>query len=191
MNLQNSRDELPQYFKEMGYTTGAEVGVYLGEFIEKFCKAGFKMYGIDPYAAYDNYRKHPQEQDFEKMYWKSKELLESHGGTLIRKTSMEALNDIPDDSLDFVYIDANHSIRYAVEDIYEWYRKVRVGGVISGHDYFVDKHNPYWIRACHVKLAVDACVEIFKVKDLQVIGEGDRHPSWLWIKESSIIPITE
>jgi ubiquinone/menaquinone biosynthesis C-methylase UbiE len=95
---------------------------------------------------------------------------------------MEALDNFPDGSLDFVYIDGNHSIRYATEDIYEWYRKVRPGGAISGHDYFVDNHNPYWIRACHVKYAVDMCVKIFGAKEL-IIMDKDKHPSWLWIKD--------
>jgi len=95
---------------------------------------------------------------------------------------MDALEDIPDESLDFVYIDGNHSLPYITQDIYEWNRKVRVGGIISGHDYFISSHNPYWIRICHVKYAVDACAKIFEVKNLYILNK-DRHPSWMWIKD--------
>jgi hypothetical protein len=178
-----TRNELPSFFRNSGYKVGAEIGVYKGEFTEKLCQAGLKVYGIDPYLVYKNYRKHPGEPDYEEMYKSTRDLLESYGGKLIRKTSLDALEDIPDNSLDFVYIDGNHSIRYATEDIYEWFRKVRPGGAMSGHDYYLDNHNPYWIRACHVKLAVDACVQIFGVTNLQIIGKQDRRPSWLWVKE--------
>jgi hypothetical protein len=177
-----SRNELPDFFRQQGYKVGAEIGVYKGEFTEQLCKAGLKVYAIDPWITYKNYRKHPQELDYNELYEMTKSKLTSYQCEIIKKTSMEALEDFPDNSLDFVYIDGNHSIPYITQDIYEWCRKVRPGGVISGHDYFNDSHNPYWIRACHVKHAVDACVEIFKVKDL-IILDKDKHPSWLWKKE--------
>lgn len=47
-----SRDDLPELFVQLGFKVGAEVGVYRGEFTEKFCQAGLKMYGIDPYLSY-------------------------------------------------------------------------------------------------------------------------------------------
>jgi len=184
-----TRDELPQFFVDKGYKIGAEIGVYKGEFTKKLCKAGLKIYAIDPYIVYKNYRKHPKELPYDELYDNAQKLLAPYDCTFIRKTSMDALNDIPDGSLDFVYIDGNHSFPYVAQDIYEWSRKVRVGGTVSGHDYFNDTHNPYWIRACHVKHAVDACAKIFNA-NLQ-ITTGDKHQSWLWKKESSTTPITE
>ena len=176
-----TRDELPQYLKDRGYKVGAEIGVYKGEFIEKLCKAGLKVYGVDPYITYPNYRKHPKEPDYETMYQDVLKLAESYDCMIIKKTSMDALGCIADNSLDFVYIDGNHSLPYITQDIFEWNKKVRSGGVIAGHDYFNDNHNPYWIRACHVKYAVDVCAKIFNI-DLQVIKGRDKCPSWLWIK---------
>jgi cephalosporin hydroxylase len=38
-------------------------------------------------------------------------------------------------SLDFVYIDANHAYNYVVQDIELWYPKVKKGGYLCGHDY--------------------------------------------------------
>ena len=52
------------------------------------------------------------------------------------KTSLEAAPDIPDGSLDFVYIDANHRYFEVSQDIRAWLPKVRPGGVVCGHDYF-------------------------------------------------------
>ncbi len=55
--------------------------------------------------------------------------------TWIRKMSADAAEDIEDDSLDFVYIDANHRFDYVLQDIRTWFPKVKPGRVISGHDY--------------------------------------------------------
>ena len=178
----SSRNDLPQFFVDRGYKTGVEVGVYKGEYSELLCKAGLKVYGVDPWIVYKNYRKHPKEPPYEDLYEMTKERLAKYDFTMIRKTSMEALADIPDESLDFCYIDGNHSLPYITQDIYEWQRKVKVGGVISGHDYFIDSHNPYWIRACHVKYAVDVAVKVFGIENFYVTS-NDKYNSWLWVKK--------
>jgi hypothetical protein len=54
---------------------------------------------------------------------------------IIRKRSVEALADVPDASLDFVFIDADHSYEGCKADIEGWSRKVRPGGLLAGHDY--------------------------------------------------------
>jgi len=55
----------------------------------------------------------------------------------IRKYSDEAINDIPD-NVDFVYIDANHDYSYVKKDIELYYKKIKKGGVIGGHDFSTD-----------------------------------------------------
>ena len=50
------------------------------------------------------------------------------------KFSSEAKSEIPD-NLDFVYIDGNHAYEYCLEDIKNYYPKVKKGGIIGGHDY--------------------------------------------------------
>ena len=182
------RDDLPKFFVDMGYKVGVEIGVYKGEYSEKLCEVGLKVIGVDPYIVYKNYRKHTQEMDYEVMYEMSKKILDSYGGKLIKKTSMDALEDFPDESLDFVYIDANHSISYIIADIFEWNKKVRKGGCISGHDYQLLGSNPYGLRSCHVRLAVDLMARILNVKNHFVLGgkfnqRKDKWRSWLWIKK--------
>ena len=56
-------------------------------------------------------------------------------GIVIRKYSAEAAGQIEDESLDFVYIDANHSYENVLQDLTLWGRKVRPGRYIIGHDY--------------------------------------------------------
>ena len=180
------RDDLPEFFKEMNYRVGAEIGVLRGEFTEKICQAGLKMYAIDPWQYYKNYKRHPKESSMEEIYEEAKKRLAPYDCTLIRKTSMDALDDFQDNSLDFVYLDGNHSIRYIIEDIYEWYRKIRPGGAICGHDYELLMNNPYGLMTCHVKHAVDLMTRIYNV-NYYILGSNygsrDKHRSWLWIKQ--------
>ncbi len=40
-----------------------------------------------------------------------------------------------DQSLDFVYLDARHDFQGVFSDLIAWWPKLRIGGVIAGHDY--------------------------------------------------------
>ena len=65
---------------------------------------------------------------------------------VIQKESTKAAADFTDQSLDFVFIDANHSYEHVKADIEAWKPKMKVGGMLSGHDYG---------EPCGVKQAVD------------------------------------
>ena len=53
----------------------------------------------------------------------------------IKMDSVSASKMYEDNSIDFVFIDANHEYDSVKEDISVWFPKVKVGGVIAGHDY--------------------------------------------------------
>jgi len=53
----------------------------------------------------------------------------------IRKQSHEAVKDFAPESIDVVYIDADHTYEHVVEDIKDWWEIVKVGGVLAGHDF--------------------------------------------------------
>ena len=55
----------------------------------------------------------------------------------IRKTSIEAAKDFEDESLDAVYIDAEHDEESVRTDIQTWLPKVKKGGYLSGHDWWL------------------------------------------------------
>jgi len=187
-----SRDELPGFLVSKGFKVGAEIGVYKGEYTEKFCKAGLKMFGIDPWVAFPGQGRTQQvqsRQDF--LFGHATRLLAPYDCTLIRKTSMEAFTDFKDESLDFIYIDGDHSFRGVAEDLYEWAKKVKKGGVISGHDYFCTIPEARNIVA-QVAPVVDAYVKCFKIPNFYTFGRSkplseekkdDRYLSWMWIKK--------
>ena len=54
---------------------------------------------------------------------------------MIRAKSEIASTFFEDNSLDFIYIDANHSYDFVKQDIKLWYPKVKKGGLVMGHDY--------------------------------------------------------
>ena len=198
-----SRDDLPQFFVDKGYKVGAEIGVYKGEFTVKLCKAGLYVFSVDPWKAYYdvlnliNPKDHvkleasQKRQDF--LFEHTKRALASYTKqvTFVRKTSMDALLDFKDGSLDFVYIDANHNFKNVAEDICEWSKKVRSGGVVAGHDYAYNDRKPNDPDVLHVKFVVDAYTRAFRVRNWFVLGEyeakdgekRDPYRSWMWIKE--------
>ena len=188
----NSREELPEFFKELGFKTGAEIGVHKGAFTEKFCKAGFKMFAIDPWKAYSGAGRSQQaqeRQDF--LYGHTQRTLAPYKDcTIIRKSSMDALNDFKDGSLDFVYLDGDHSFPFIAQDIYYWYKKVRKGGVLAGHDYFCTDPGANNVIS-HVSHVVDAFVKTFQIKSFFTFGHpqsksndprNDKTLSWMIIK---------
>jgi hypothetical protein len=184
------RNDLPQFFVEMGYKVGAEVGVQKGIFSEELCKAGLKLYAIDPWKNYADYWGGESFQDvLDKQLARCRAVLAPYDCTIIRKTSMEALADFEDGSLDFVYIDANHEFKYVTEDIFEWSKKVRVGGVIAGHDYFYAQERQF--DSIHVRYVVDAYTKAFGINPWFVIGRKekvagevrDNFRSFMWIKK--------
>ena len=186
----SSRDELPELFREMGYKIGAEIGVLKGKFTEKYCQAGLKMYAVDPWMSYEGSGRTQQVQKTQDDgYEETKErLIKYPDCTLIRKISMDAIADFKDGSLDFVYIDGNHAFRYVAEDIYEWSKKVRSGGIVAGHDYF---NTPPSARnlVCQVKAVVDAYINLYEIENWWLYGKkvdatnaDDKVYSWMWIK---------
>ena len=53
---------------------------------------------------------------------------------IIKGFSNQVVKSFKDNSLDFIYIDANHRFDYVYQDIDLWSKKVKKKGVISGHD---------------------------------------------------------
>jgi hypothetical protein len=185
------RNDLSQYFKERGFTVGVEVGVFEGEYTEVLAKSGLKIYGVDPWLDYEDYVYGRKVQlKLNTLYEKTINRLKPYPNvTIIRKMSMDAVKDFEDNSLDFVYIDANHRFKYVAEDMCEWSLKIKEGGVLCGHDYASFKHR-YVGGGCQVKEIVDAFALSFDL-NFWVLGNKkvipgetrDDYRSWLFIKK--------
>ena len=53
----------------------------------------------------------------------------------IKKLSQDVSSEIPDTSLDFVYIDGNHSYDAVYKDLQVYWEKLKLGGLFAGHDW--------------------------------------------------------
>lgn len=173
-----SRDELPKFLKERDLQTGAEIGVCRGKFTQKLCQAGLTIYGIDPWLSFEGQGRNAKLQEMQDFnYRKSKKLLSTYSNlTLIRKTSMEALSDFEPNTLDFVYIDGDHRFKQAAEDIYEWFWKVKPGGIISGDDYDLTKPSANNL-ICQVRPVVNAFIETYQIENFYVFDNN-----WMFFK---------
>lgn len=182
------RDNLATLFAELRFKTGAEVGVETGAYSEILLKnnPGLKLYSIDPWKAYNGFRDYTVQDKLDSLYKEAKARLAPYNCKIVRKFSQNAVKDFADNSLDFVYIDGNHSFLNIASDIIAWTKKVRVGGIISGHDYA--KHRKY--MDIHVKQVVIAYTDAYFIKPWFVLGTYEEIPgqirdnsrSWMWVK---------
>lgn len=53
----------------------------------------------------------------------------------MKMTTVRAAKSVKDGSLDFVFLDADHSYDAVKMDIQAWLPKIRVGGIFIGHDW--------------------------------------------------------
>ena len=180
------RDDLPQFFVDMGFKKGVEIGVWKGKYTVKLLEAGLQVYGVDPFEWYDDCKNYGKQENLDKVLKRTQKKLSKYPNyTFIRKRSMEALEDFDDESIDFVYIDGNHGFMYVAEDIHQWSKKVRKGGVISGHDYITLGPPGY----SDVKHVIDAYTGRHRMK-WYVLGrkhprkgeKRDKERSWFWFK---------
>jgi len=133
----------PRMCKDLGFEYGAEIGVDKGSFSHHLLsKSDLKMmYCIDPWI--DDFGSGHQEGYFDPSGNTRKsqceetlrEFVDTSRVELVQATGLRASEEFPENSLDYVYIDGDHSLEGIFQDIYAWTPKVRVGGIVSGHDY--------------------------------------------------------
>ena len=121
---------------------GVEVGTFKGEFSKEIMKLwGGTLYMVDVWLPLNNeeYNDSTNNGNFQKgaIFGAAIDNISGYENRaiMIRANSEKASEIFEDESLDFVYIDANHAYDYVVQDIQLWYSKVKPGGFLCGHDY--------------------------------------------------------
>jgi len=174
-----TRRGLAKKFRELGFTQGVEVGVCRGKFSQILCDQNpeLSLVGVDPYDTVELRGARIGAERQNEFFNEATERMKPYKYKLIRKSSMEAVLEFPFESLDFVYIDAGHEFDYVMCDIIEWARRVKKGGIISGHDY-------YRFVNSGVIAAVDTYAKIHHVNPVYLTGEpNDRRSSW-WFEKT-------
>lgn len=127
--LLTNRIEMLKKLKKGGCV--AEVGTFRGNFAKEIltiCRPS-KLYLIDLWERYSNYSNYEQVQSLfaDEI---SKGIVE-----LIRSDSVQALQNMKDASLDWVYLDTCHNYSVPKAELQAAQKKVVKGGMICGHDY--------------------------------------------------------
>jgi len=183
-----NRIELAQYFAQLGFKKGVEVGVCDGRYSEILMKTipGLKLWGIDPYIEYSGDSKQRKQDEHNDKYRQAKARLDKFPNyELVVCESVEAAKLVEDESLDFVFIDGNHFYEYVRDDIRAWYPKVRLGGILSGHDYYEFKSGKGGIIPAVNEFIVETGEELQTTEWDNSAFPDDRQPDWFIIKNKS------
>jgi hypothetical protein len=164
-----------------------EVGVAQGDHAKMLCdqNPGVKLYCVDVWEKYPGFREYTDR--ITKYFEEAKEKLKPYDTVIVKKFSMDAVKDFADGSLDFVYIDAAHDFKNVTDDVCEWAKKVRIGGIVFGHDYKEQSKGPY-VR--DVKYVIQAYCYAKSIRPWFVLKNGIKdevfgwdNPGWLFVRQ--------
>lgn len=158
---------LIKLLKGRPHAIGCEVGVYIGKTTSIILNAfpDIKEYHVvDPWGSYEMYdgKKYTGTMRGSKKWSRVIEIFKnntkkfSNRIVVHRMTSMEAVKKFENEYLDFVYIDANHWYDYIKENLEHWTKRVKIGGIVAGHDYGNPKGKK---KGWGIEKAVDEYVE--------------------------------
>lgn len=139
----SSREELwVDIFRRLSAKSVLELGVWKGAFAEHIltrCPAICRYYMIDPWKRLECWNKpsNVNQQAFDAIYAEAMARTDfaAQRRIVLRGTTVETIDQIPDGSLDAAYIDGDHTLHGIVIDLIRTYPKVRPGGIIGGDDY--------------------------------------------------------
>lgn len=137
---------LEQLVKQHGWTRGAEIGLFKGATFFHLLDTcpGLQLIGVDSWYASET--PHVKDMNVGRSTWHSPDEMAALADRVITRAqsypqatvyhcnSLEAAEQVETGSLDFVFVDADHSTEGVLSDVRAWAPKVREGGWILGHD---------------------------------------------------------
>jgi SAM-dependent methyltransferase len=167
------RDDIALLLPKGG--VGVELGVAEGMFSEKILRRSElgHLYSVDMWAGD---RSHDVDE-----YRRAIALLDKHRerNSILRMRFDEALDLFTDNYFDFIYVDGYaHTGQEAGSTLYEWYPKLKPGGIFAGDDY-----DPvHWPRVCsevdHFAKVMGLNIHIIEVR-ADPDDAWSRFPTWL------------
>ncbi len=179
-----NRKELANLYHDLNFTEGAEVGVAQGYNAGVIMRANPQLHLrlIDPWRRYSGHKRGRKSSEQIQWYENLQVKMAPYNVTFMKMLSMDAMRDIPVNSLDFVYIDGHHIFDYVIQDIVEWTKRVRPGGIVAGHDYYPYQDRSMRREQSGVVEAVDAYVDAHRIPHLFLTDSETDKPSWLFEK---------
>lgn len=143
------RTDIGPLLESLQFQSGAELGVLKGEFAARTLKKwpSCKNYTlVDVWKHQDNYVdiNNPNDSEHETSYKAAMKRLEPFREklTVCRNFTSHCAHFVPDESLDYVYIDARHDRKGVAADLWDWWPKLKCGGIFAGHDYVSQSDSP-------------------------------------------------
>ena len=130
------------------------------------------MYGIDPYLPYQDWNRFITETDIKQIRNEAFNNLRvfKNRFELYEMDASSAVKKFKDSTLDFIFIDGDHSFEKCFEDLNNYYSKVKKGGLFSGHDFTL--------------MGVNTALKKFRTEN-NIKGNFKVIPNdvWYWIKD--------
>jgi len=132
---------LSPYIKRLGEkVTGIEIGTCRAEstvFLLEKCPNITKITTVDPYKAYNDWNGEINQNVIDKFMMIAQENLKPYGkrAIMVRETSIDAASKFKNESVDFIFVDGDHSYDATLADCETYYPKLKKGGFFCGHDY--------------------------------------------------------
>jgi hypothetical protein len=158
---------LEGFIKQNGWKRGAEVGLLKGKttrYLLEHCP-GLFLFGIDQWKhlppSNEPGAEHYQKFDMQVCESTVMELARQFPDRLsiLKGDSAVMAAQVPDGSLDFVFIDAAHTTSQTARNIEAWLAKIRGRGWLTGHDW-------NW-------------PSVAKALDAELV-QWEKHPEWVW-----------
>jgi hypothetical protein len=177
-------------------SSGIEVGVLhadLSIFLLENCLKIKKLYLIDPWKKYNKEEyvdsvNEKSQKEYDEIYLSVKQRIKSHEERveLLRGESKEFENKFSENSLDFIYLDANHMYENVFNDISTWYPKIKKGGILFGNDFMEDGYkiwqkDVYGKPICYGEYGVRSAVRVY-CKQNQINYRSPGENQWYIIK---------
>lgn len=129
-------------------STGAEVGVYKGDFSARILKVARpkKLFLVDPWRFFpsnpskcwggnSDVDQGVMDGIYAGVVRRFQDAIASGVVQVCRATSLESTATIADGQLDWAYIDGDHRYPAVLQDLEAYWPKIRPGGVLLGDDY--------------------------------------------------------
>jgi hypothetical protein len=138
-----SRENLwVDFINSFGLQEIAEIGVYRGDFAQvllRRCEGLTRYYMIDPWKHLADWNKPSNHTDvqLEAYYRESLAKTDFAAGkrVVLRGKTTDVIGQIADETLDFAYVDGDHTLKGITIDLISVYPKVKVGGYLTGDDF--------------------------------------------------------
>lgn len=170
----SDRQTVDELFAELEFNYGAEIGVCKGQHARTLLRLNksLNIILVDPWCSYGRL----SQEKAELRYAKCLESLAPYEDRIkyMRMNSMDAVQEIKDGSLDFVYIDGLHEFDPVMMDIIRWSPKVRKGGIIAGHDY-------YAFYQSGIIDAVNTYTRAHNINEWYITR--DKEATWFWVQK--------